>query len=512
MSRRSFFRQLGGFGVATVAAPNEWAFAAAPETAAGPLGLHPFVAAHPEAVFIRRTKVAAKTDAEAIRKEALALAREVFTVRKGPGYALTQTVAIKPNLTSTKKTGLTHAIVTDPYVVEGLVDGLVEQGIARGSIFLREGLMVEQPTTGYPEMALRAGVHYGDDHSRTPTTKECPDGVVFRRTKYLGPFAYPDSFLINVAKHKTHSMGLTLCVKNLQGTNVPPYIRFCGGLNPALGADFQPDAQKHVEALFEKHLRSGLPRWETAKGLYMEMWAQRTIDHYTLIQPSVGLHVIEGIYAQNGDGFDGGPGASGLPEVFMTNILVFGKDAFRVDIVGHWLGGHEPGNFGLFHLGRERGVTTALDPKNVPVYEWTDEGPRLAPLDRFARVALASPYLPKEGEERFHLCNEPFAYAPETKAACLSGGDRPSLRGLGESRSPTGRASLTVEYGLPAEGPACLEVYDALGERVAVLAQGRLSRGVHASTWRPGHRPPGTYWWRLRAEGLDLLRPTTLPA
>ena len=81
MRRRSFFRQLGGFGVATVAAPGEWAFAAAPEAAAAPLGLHPFVAAHPEAVFIRRTKVAAKTDTEALRKEALALAREVFTVR-----------------------------------------------------------------------------------------------------------------------------------------------------------------------------------------------------------------------------------------------------------------------------------------------------------------------------------------------------------------------------------------------------------------------------------------------
>ena len=73
--------------MATVAAPGEWAFAAAPQPAAGPLGLHPFVEAHPEAVFIRRTKVAAKTDAEAIRREALALAREVFTVRRGPGLA-----------------------------------------------------------------------------------------------------------------------------------------------------------------------------------------------------------------------------------------------------------------------------------------------------------------------------------------------------------------------------------------------------------------------------------------
>jgi uncharacterized protein (DUF362 family) len=512
MRRRSFFRQLGGLGAATLAAPAEWSHAATPPSATRPLGLHPFVEAHPEAVFIRRTKVAAKTDAEAMRREAQALAREVFTVRKGPGLALTQTVAIKPNLTSTKKTGLTHAIVTDPSVVEGLVGGLVEQGISPGSIFVREGLMVEQPTTGYPEMALRAGIHYGDDHSRTPTTRECEDGVVFRRTKYLGPFSYPDSFLINVAKHKTHSMGLTLCVKNLQGTNVPPYIRFCGGLNPALAADFQADAQGHVDALYEKHLRAGLPRWETAKGAWMEMWAQRTIDHYALIQPSVGLHVIEGIYAQNGDGFDGGPGASGLPEVFMTNLLVFGRDAFRVDIVGHWLGGHEPGNFGLFHLGRERGVTTALDPKNVPVYSWEDDGPRLTPLDRFERVPLATPYLQKTGEERFHLCNEPFAYAPETKAACLSGGDRPSLRALGQTRSPAGRTSLVVEYGLPADGPGCLEVYDARGGRAFVLAQGRMARGLHTSTWRPERLSPGSYWWRFRADGVDLVRPATLRA
>jgi hypothetical protein len=512
VSRRSFFRQLGGFGLATVAAPGDWAIASRPPAVAEPLGLHPFVEAHPEAVFVRRTRVAAKTDAEAIRREARALARGIFTVREGPGVSPTPVVAIKPNLTSTKKTGLLHAIVTDPYAVEGLVDGLSELGIARGSIYVREGLMVEQPTTGYPEMALRAGIHYGDDVARSPSTRECPDGVVFRRTKYLGPFGHPGAFLLNVAKHKTHAMGLTLCVKNLQGTNVPPYIRFCGGLAPAIAADFQPDAQKHVDDLYERHRKAGLPRWETAKGAWMEMWAQRTIDHYTLIRKSVGLNVVEGIYAQNGDGFDGGPGASGLPEVFLTNVLLFGRDAFRVDIVGHWLGGHEPGNFGLFHLAKERGVSTALDPKKVPVYEWTDDGPRLAPLESFARVPLATPYLPKPGEARFHLCDEPYAYAPEPLSACLSGGDRPSLRTLGDGRPAPGRAALTAEYGLPAAGPALLEVYDARGERVAVLARGRLARGLHTTTWRPERLAPGAYWWRLRADGVDLVRPAALGA
>ena len=287
-------------------------------------------------------------------------------------------------------------------------------------------------------------------------------------------------------------MGLTLCVKNLQGTNVPPYIRFCGGLNPALAADFQPDAQGHVDALYEKHLKAGLPRWETAKGPWMEMWAQRTIDHYALIQPSVGLHVIEGIYAQNGDGFDGGPGPSGLPEVFMTNVLVFGKDAFRVDIVGHWLGGHEPGNFGLFHLARERGVSTALDPRNIPVYAWEDDGPRLTPLDRFARVPLATPYLEKPGEARFHMVQRALRLRPPRRRprASRAGTGRACARSE-RRRSPTGRTSLAVEYGLPAEGPACLEVYDSRGERVGVLAQGRMPRGLHASTWRPERLAPG---------------------
>ncbi|HSD27088.1 MAG TPA: DUF362 domain-containing protein [Vicinamibacteria bacterium] len=513
MSRRSFFKQIGGFGLATVAAPDEWAFASLPSQSASPaspLGLHPFIEAHPEAVFIRRTRVAVKTDAEAIRRETLAFARQVFRLEKGPGVSGSPTVAIKPNLTSTKKTGLTHAIITDTYAVEGLVDGLKELGVDAGSIFVREGLQVEQPTTGYPELARRAGIHYGDDVARTPTTIECPDGVVFRRTKYLGPFAYPGTFPVNVAKHKAHSMGLTLAVKNLQGTNIPPYIRFCGGLNPKLAADFQPDAEAHVKALFEEHLKAGLPRWETSKGAWMEMWAQRTIDHYALIQPKVGLHVIEGIYAQNGDAFDGGPGPSGLPEVFMTNVLIFGKDAFRMDIVGHWLGGHEPGNFGLFHLAKERGVSSALDPRNVPVYEWKDDGPKLTPLDRFERTALATPYLEKPGEPKFHMVDEPFAYAPEAKAACLSGGDRPSLRALGTVPSARGRTSLVAEYGLPADLPASVDVYDSWGQRVGVVAQGRLSRGIHAAAWDAGRLSPGDYWFRLQADGTDLLRKASL--
>jgi hypothetical protein len=101
----------------------------------------------------------------------------------------------------------------------------------------------------------------------------------------------------------------------------------------------------------------------------------------------------------------------------MTNMFIFGKDAFRVDIIGHYLAGHEPGNFGLFHIAKERGVSTALNPRNIPIYLWQDSGPELSPLDRIPRTPLSTPYLAKPGEARYHLCNEPFAYAPEPVSA-----------------------------------------------------------------------------------------------
>ena len=472
-------------------------------------GLHPFIEAHPEAVFIRRTGVAAKSDADAIRREAHALASRIFSPGK-TGIPLTHKYAFKPNLTSTKGTGLSYAIVTDPFAVEGFVERMKQIGIPSENIYVREGLALEQPVTGFSDMARRQGMHYGDSDSRTPTLKECPDGVVFRRTKYLGPFNYPDSCLINVAKFKTHSMGLTLCVKNLQGTNISPYIRFCGGVQRTIADDFQPDAVQHVEDLYLKHKEAGIPRWETERGQWMEMWAQRTIDHYSLIRPNVGLNIIEGVYAQNGDAFDGGPGLDGTPEVFMTNVFIFGKDAFRVDIIGHWLAGHEPGNFGLFHLAGERGFSTALNPKNIPVYLWEDGGPKLTPLDRFTRTPLSTPYLPKSGEARFHMCNEPFAYPAEPRAACLSGKDAPSLQVLGQVQSGCAPSSVVMEYSLPADGYASLELYTRSGDRIAMPVQAWMSRGIHATSVEIDSLSPGIYTCRLRALGTDQFKAMTV--
>ena len=493
---------MAGYGAASWTAPAITVLARG-GVAPAYFGLHPFIEAHPEAVFIRYTHVSSRNDSEAKRRASFALAERIFTLRDTPGVPLTHKFAIKPNLTATRASGLTYAIITDPYVVEGVIDGLKQLGVPGGNIYVREGLGSDQRGTGYPEMAHRSGVHFADDDAKVPTLKECPDGVMFRRTKYLGPFNYPDNYLINISKFKAHTMGLTLCVKNLQGTNIQPYIQFCYPPVNKIAGDFQADWKQHIDDLHAQHERAGIPRWNTEKGPYMERWVQRTLDNYSLVRSVVGLNIIEGVYAQNGDGFSGGPGIAGGPDIFMTNALIFGKDAFRVDIIGHWLGGHEPGNFGLFHIARERGVSTALNPRNIPVYVWENNGPELTPLNKLTRTPLTTLYLARPNEPQYHLCNEPYDYPGEKVTACLSGGETPALRILGQNQPGGSPSSLVVEYSLPTDGLASVDVYDSTGRRLDVLAQGRMQRGVHMVSWSTKQSAPGPYYCRLRTEGFD---------
>ena len=120
MYRRTFLKSVAGCGLASLGGPAV-SLLARELAASSYWGLHPFIEAHPEAVFIRKTGVTSKNDAEAKRLEAFKLAKQIFSLQNSPGIPLTHKFAIKPNLTSAKGTGITHAIVTDPYVVEGFV-------------------------------------------------------------------------------------------------------------------------------------------------------------------------------------------------------------------------------------------------------------------------------------------------------------------------------------------------------------------------------------------------------
>ncbi len=143
MDRRVFLKTAVGMGLAWGPKPG---FTLLGPDGAAPayVGLHPFIEAHPEAVFVRQTHVSTKNDSEAKRREAFELARRIFSRRDSPGQSPSVKFAIKPNLTAVEGRGLDFAIITDPYVVEGLIGGLRQAGVSAGSIYARDGLNVDQ--------------------------------------------------------------------------------------------------------------------------------------------------------------------------------------------------------------------------------------------------------------------------------------------------------------------------------------------------------------------------------
>ena len=247
---------------------------------------------------------------------------------------------------------------------------------------------------------------------------------------YLWPFNAPDSWNLNVAKFKAYTMGLTLACKNWQGAHPSPFQGYCRKwpdidslqkLEKVINREcINPKVHEAVEANFKLHTGT-IPQWDTPDvprddpgyvhvyhydTLCMELWAHRTIDNHAA--SPMGLHIVEGIYGRDGD-FNMGPNPFGNENSrdpwseapikegrawdYMTNIVIFGKHPYLVDIVGHWLGGHEPGNFGLFHIAMERGKLNVMNPMSIPVYEWQDGVAIHRPLTSFTRTPLRTSYL-----------------------------------------------------------------------------------------------------------------------
>jgi len=77
------------------------------------------------------------------------------------------------------------------------------------------------------------------------------------------------------------------------------------------------------------------------------------------------------------------------------------------------------------------------------------------------------------------------------------------------------RQRTTIEYTLPESGSVQIEVYDLLGRRVQVLADGRREAGLHQVQWGGRNRgggaaASGVYIVRLRTDGTTRSRKVTL--
>ena len=532
MDRRVFLKAMGTAGAMGLLNPMDF-LARRTMASGGYLGLHPFIEAHPEAVFIKRTHVPIKTDAEAKREEGLALAREIFVSKDTPGIPLSHRIVVKPNLTASGWDCSSviepyAGITTDPDFVEGVIEGMKELGLSGDQFHLIEiNGPKEWAAKGYTEMAKRTGAHLRDRNRDVQSLEEgtevtwvdCPDGVMFRRIAYLAPVNQPDTWLLNIAKFKAHGMGLTLCCKNQQGMCARTYCNFCATVNGIESyprhvlEDFQPDFVDHLDRLYAQHAEAGIPRWDKpgSGGFGMETWAQRTCD--SLSVTDTGFCIIEGIYGQEGNGFCHGPGPDGTAQDYMTNVLIFGKDKFRMDIIGHWLGGHEPGNFGLFHIAMDRGLSNVLNPMEIPVYRWEDGVPTRALLTDFERTPLLTPYLRRDyagqTEPQYHLVDEPFDYGPFTSVE-IAHEAKPGTYVRGQNFPNPFNASTVIEYQMPRDGYVSIEVLNSSGQRIDVLVDGWQMRGAHMAWWNARKKASGTYFYRFRTDGFEETRKMVL--
>ncbi len=136
MKRRDFLKTAGVAGTTSLAQPS--LIFADPRQAAAYFQFHPFVADHPEAVFIKRTTVSDKSAFDEKIEAGRHLASELFFASDTHGFD----IATKPNLTCMGGSFDTArmSIATDAEFVSGLIVGMKDNlGMDGGQFYMREG-------------------------------------------------------------------------------------------------------------------------------------------------------------------------------------------------------------------------------------------------------------------------------------------------------------------------------------------------------------------------------------
>jgi hypothetical protein len=306
-------------------------------------------------------------------------------------------------------------------------------------------------------------------------------------------------------------MGITGCAKNIQGTIVKNYQQHCRSLssgNPedVPDSDLVTNREDIIEANYERH-KDVIPRWdkeERSGGLWMETWSTRCLDNNMTLD--VGLHVVEGIYGRDGNFIDGPSlgdnNKKGLATDYMSNVIIFGKNPFNVDIIAHWIAGHEPGNIGLFHLAIERGLSSKLNPMEIAVYDWkTDGTAKLTNLTEFTRTPLKTKYLQKDGENYWHMVDEAYEYPTaieEEKKEFILGGYE-----LSQNYPNPFNPTTTISFTLKKAGHTNLTLFDVRGRKVATLINKPMAAGKHKYVLDANvmilQLSSGTYFYTLKS-------------
>jgi hypothetical protein len=269
------------------------------------------------------------------------------------------------------------------------------------------------------------------------------------------------------------------------------------GVDPA---HLSPTANEDILANYNRHVQKGIPRWSrpgSEGGLWQETWATRCLDNNSVT--FAGLHIIEGIYGRDGNFMDG-PNAQNLAADYMTNYVIFGRNQFYVDIIGHYLAGHEPGNFGLFHMAKEREMISTINPMDIPVYEWnTATGATLADLTGMQRYPLKTYYLQRnyngQSEPYWHLVNEPYYYTGTGINDLINNHDGFFIQ---QNFPNPVNNSTSIAFHIPGSGHVSLEILDNKGQVVDKIINSQLSSGDHMVIWNSSNNPAGLFFCLLQ--------------
>jgi uncharacterized protein (DUF362 family) len=368
--------------------------------------IRPEILNNPRAVFLIETNVEAPRDEkgffsgaapelETIGKD---LVNDLFTGGSKKGGS----TLVKPNFTTVPDSVLSPVvgINTAPDFVAGFVEGLREIGNSnvivsdRGTdarTHRKTGIysVFDKHEINLIEANYKRFSHYGKKDLNWHTV---PDPVVWKRIPTYRPIGDKDNFFINMAKLKSHNLGLTtLAIKNLQGTVPTGYGHYCNtwsgmpilakhSYNINYKRDFVKDGQQNVEAAFLKHRAAGFKHWdhenfypeyekrggwdafkkinkepkkvsEFMNGIdhlmWDEQWCQRAIDSAEAIKPAI--NIIEGVIGRDGSGFD-----TGTDE--LCNVILAGLSMLEIDAVGTYIMGHDPVELPYTRIAKERGM------------------------------------------------------------------------------------------------------------------------------------------------------------
>jgi hypothetical protein len=152
----------------------------------------------------------------------------------------------------------------------------------------------------------------------------------------------------------------------------------------------------------------------------------------------------------------------------------------------------------------QTGVDTDMRADSSYTFDATAPAAKVSPLTLFDQLA---PTLQKPASTgtRFAL-----TVNPNTGVVSTETDNTPMAFSLDQNYPNPFNPTTTIGYTLSEAGPVSLSIYTMTGQRVATLVNESQPAGQHRHSWDARGFASGVYYYRLRANGMDVTRKMTL--